>query len=257
MLRMPPLEGRTALITGGSRGLGRSIAVCLATHGADIGIVGRDAAELERTQTLVTDAGGQCIAIQADLATLDGARAAGAAALAHSDRWDVLVNNAGVAVAASLLDVDAETWDRTMAVNLRAALLMAQTVVPGMLQRRSGKIINVSSLGAFLATPNLGAYAASKAALNALTRTMAHEWGPSNVQANAVCPTVILTDMGHQVWDDPSRAGERDEKLARIPLRRFGEPEDVAETVAFLASSAADYINGVSLPLDGGLLVVP
>jgi len=160
-------------------------------------------------------------------------------------------------VSASLLDVDVKTWDRTMAVNLRAALLMAQAVVPGMLGRHTGKIINVSSVGAFLATPNLGAYAASKAALNQLTRAMAHEWGPSNVQANAVCPTIILTDMGHQVWDDPSRAGEREEKLARIPLRRFGEPEDVAEAVAFLASSAADFINGVSLPLDGGLLVVP
>ena len=171
---MPPLEGRRALITGGSRGLGRSIAVCLATHGADIGIVGRDAAELERTKTLVTDTGRQCIAIEADLATVDGARAAGEAALAHSDRWDVLVNNAGIALTASLLDVDAETWDRTMAVNLRAALLMAQAVAPGMLQRRAGKIINVSSLGAFLATPNLGAYTASKAALNALTRTTAN-----------------------------------------------------------------------------------
>jgi 2-dehydro-3-deoxy-D-gluconate 5-dehydrogenase len=257
MPAMPPLEGRSALITGGSRGLGRSIAVCLATHGADIGIVGRDAAQLERTKTLVTATGRQCIVIEADLATVDGARAAGEAAIAHSDRWDVLVNNAGLALTAPLLDVDAETWDRTMAVNLRAALLMAQAVAPGMLHRQAGKIINVSALGAYLATPHFGAYAASKAALNALTRTMANEWGPSNVQANAVCPTIILTDMGHQVWDDPSRVGERDEKLARIPLRRFAEPEDVAQTVAFLASSAADYINGVSLPLDGGLLIVP
>lgn len=254
---MPPLEGRRVLITGGSRGLGRSIAACLATHGADIGIVGRDAAELEHTKTLVTDAGRECIAIEADLATVDGARGAGAAALAHSDGWDVLVNNAGIAPTASLLDVDPDSWDRTMAVNVRAALLVAQAVVPGMLQRRAGKIINVSSLSALLATPNLGAYAASKAALNALTRAMAHEWGPSNVQANAVCPTIVLTDMGHQVWDAPSRVRDRDEKLARIPLRRFGEPEDVAETVAFLASSAADFINGASLPLDGGLLVVP
>jgi len=254
---MPLLEGRRALITGGSRGLGRSVAVCLAANGADIGIVGRDAAGLEHTKALVTDAGRECLAIEADLATVDGARAAGKAALAHSDGWDILVNNAGIAVSASLLDVDVKTWDRTMAVNLRAALLMAQAVVPGMLGRHTGKIINVSSVGAFLATPNLGAYAASKAALNQLTRAMAHEWGPSNVQANAVCPTIILTDMGHQVWDDPSRAGEREEKLARIPLRRFGEPEDVAEAVAFLASSAADFINGVSLPLDGGLLIVP
>jgi 2-dehydro-3-deoxy-D-gluconate 5-dehydrogenase len=254
---MLPLEERRALITGGSRGLGRSVAVCLAKHGADIGIVGRDAGELECTKTLVTDVDRECITIEADLATVDGARAAGEAALVHSDRWNILVNNAGIAHSASLLDVDPETWDRTMAVNLRAALLMAQAVVPGMLQRRAGKIINVSSLGALLATPNLGAYAASKAALNSLTRTMANEWGPSNVQANAVCPTVILTDMGHRVWDDPSRVGEREDKLARIPVRRFGEPQDVAETVAFLASPAADFINGVSLPLDGGLSIVP
>ena len=195
--------------------------------------------------------------IEADLSTRAGARSAGAAALDRAGTWDILVNNAGVVTSQPLLEIDPDSWDMTLAVNLRSALALAQIVVPAMIAQRSGKVVNVSSLGAFLGTPGLGAYAASKAALNQLTRTMAVEWGPFNVQANAVCPTIILTDMARDVWDAPDRAAERREKEKRIPQHRFGEPADVAELVAFLASPAADYLNGVSIPVDGGLLAAP
>ncbi len=198
-----------------------------------------------------------CLVIEADLATTAGARSAGETALNRAPRWDILVNSAGVVTSRPLLEIDPDSWDMTLGVNLRSGLALAQMVVPAMIDQRSGKVVNVSSLGAFLGTPGLGAYAASKAALNQLTRTMAVEWGPFNVQANAVCPTIILTDMAHDVWDVPERAAERREKEKRIPLRRFGEPDEVAELVAFLASPAADYINGVSIPVDGGLLAAP
>jgi 2-deoxy-D-gluconate 3-dehydrogenase len=197
------------------------------------------------------------VVVEGELSTVAGVRSAAEAALSHAERWDILVNNAGIATSQPLVEIDPDLWDLTLAVNVRAALIVAQVLVPPMLERRSGKVVNVSSLGAFLATPRLGAYAASKAAMNQLTRTMAVEWGPFNVQVNAVCPTVILTDMGHQVWDDPARASERDEKERRIPLHRFGEPQDVADAVAYLASPASDYVNGVSLPIDGGLLIMP
>jgi NAD(P)-dependent dehydrogenase (short-subunit alcohol dehydrogenase family) len=251
------LRGRRALITGGSRGIGAAIACRLAAGGADVAIVGRDRCRLEVTRAAVEAEGRKCALIEGDLSTVGGARSVAESALAHAEHWDILVNNAGIATSQPLIEIDHEAWDLTLAVNVRAALVIAQRLVPPMLERRSGKVINVSSLGAFLGTPGLGAYAASKAALNQLTRTMAVEWGPFNVQVNAVCPTVILTDMGHGVWDDAARASEREEKERRIPAHRFGEPEDVADAVAYLASPASDFINGVSLPIDGGLLVMP
>jgi NAD(P)-dependent dehydrogenase (short-subunit alcohol dehydrogenase family) len=112
-------------------------------------------------------------------------------------------------------------------------------------------------MGAFYGTPGLAAYAASKAALNQLTRTMAVEWGPHNVQVNAVCPTIVLTDLGKKFWDDPNRIEQRKAKEERIPLHRFAEPQEVANAILYLASPAADFINGVSLPLDGGMQICP
>jgi 2-deoxy-D-gluconate 3-dehydrogenase len=127
-----------------------------------------------------------CLVIRADLATVEGARRAGEEALARSKHWDVLVNNAGVVHAAPLAELSVEQWEATFAVDLRAALVLAQSVVPPMLEGRSGKIINISSIGAYFGTPTLGAYAAAKAGLNQLTRTMAVEWGAH--KANAICP---------------------------------------------------------------------
>jgi NAD(P)-dependent dehydrogenase (short-subunit alcohol dehydrogenase family) len=256
---MPPqqsLEGRRALITGGTRGIGRAIAVALAESGADVGIVGRDAEGLKATRELVEGRGRACLMIQEDLATAEGARAAGQEALRHGT-WDIVVNNAGIASSAALLEVDLDTWDAVQALNLRAVVVLCQVMVPPMLERGRGKVVNVSSAGAFLGTPGLGAYAASKAALNQLTRTMAVEWGPHGVQANAVCPTVVLTEMGRSIWDDPARAADRRAKEQRIPAHHFGAPDDVAGAVTFLASPASDYVNGVALPVDGGMLVAP
>jgi len=256
MAQQQSLAGRRALVTGGSRGIGRAVAGALAEAGADVGIVGRDAEGLKATRDLVEGHGRPCLVIQEDLSAAGGARAAGEEARRHGT-WDIVVNNAGIASSAPLLEVDLETWDAIHGLNVRAVVALCQVMVPPMLERGSGKVINVSSAGAFLGTPGLGAYAASKAALNQLTRTMAVEWGPHGVQANAVCPTVILTEMGRSIWDDPARAAERLAKEQRIPAHHFGVPDDVAGAVTFLAGPGSDYVNGVALPVDGGMLVAP
>lgn len=248
------LAGRSALVTGGSRGLGAAIAGRLAKAGANIGIVGRDPEGLANTEAMVKAHGQDCFVIEGDMSTTTGARSVGQVARQYVDRWDILVNNAGIARTAPLVEMDPDSWDLIMGINLRAAFVLAQVLVPPMLAHRAGKVINISSVGSFFGTAELGAYAVSKAGLNQLTRTMAVEWGPFNVQVNTVCPTVVLTDMGHQVWDDPARANERKAKQDKIPAGRFGEPEDVAELVAFLASSSSDFISGASIPVDGGLL---
>ena len=142
-----------------------------------------------------------------------------------------------------------DDWDRTLAVNLRAPLLLAQALAPKMIEKGRGKIINVSSQTGIVAIPDHCAYAASKNGLNALTKAMTCEWAKHNIQCNAVCPTVILTPMGERVWGPPEKG---DPMRAKIPAGRFGRPVEVADLVLYLASPASDMINGDTIMLDGG-----
>lgn len=246
------LANQRALITGASRGLGAEIAAVFAEAGADVVITGRDAEGLASTQKVVEAKGRRCLSITADLRTIDGPRRVGEQALEFLDTVDILVNNAGIVFVESLLEISAEHWDETQNMNLRAPFLLAQVVVPKMIEQRRGKIINISSVAGVLAPDNHGAYSASKAGLNLLTQSMAVEWARYNVQANAVAPTVILTAMGQQVWGAP---GKGDPMKARIPARRFGEPVEVADLVTFLASPASDFICGQVIRIDGGFTV--
>jgi 2-deoxy-D-gluconate 3-dehydrogenase len=247
------LAGRRALITGASRGLGAAIAAAFAEAGADLVITGRDAAGLEATHRLVEEQGRRCLSVVADLAAVEGVELAASRALEACGTVDILVNNAGIVVVEPLLEIGLEHWQQTLDVNLRAPLLLAQRLVPKMIEQRRGKVINISSVAGVLAPEGHGAYSASKAGLNLLTQAMAAEWGRFNIQANAVAPTVILTEMGTQVWGDPRKG---DPMKARIPARRFGEPVEVADLVLFLASGASDFLCGQVLRLDGGLSAV-
>lgn len=251
------LDGKRALITGGSKGIGATIAEIFSEAGADIGIIGRDIEGLNNTKKNVEKHKRKCTIIKEDISSLEGAKRAGEKALEFFPKWDILVNNAGIAKIKPLLETGLEEWNDTFSINLQAVLLLSQVIVPQMIERNNGKIINISSIGAFVGTPGLGAYSASKAAVNQLTRTMAVEWGPHNIQVNAICPTIILTEMGHEIWDAPTQQKQREEKEKRIPLHRFGIPEDVANVALFLASPASDFVHGVSLPLDGGMTVAP
>jgi NAD(P)-dependent dehydrogenase (short-subunit alcohol dehydrogenase family) len=243
------VEGKRALITGGSKGIGVDIAIVLAQAGAEIAIVGRDATGLQETASRVRNEGQACTVIEADLSTAEGCQAAADAALAEFETVDILVNNAGIARVDTILDASTEDWDEVQAVNLRAPFLLAKAVAPGMIQQKSGKIINISSQAGVIALEEHAAYCASKGGLNMLTKVMAAEWSRYNIQCNAVCPTIILTPMGEQVWGDPAKSNPM---LEKTPLRRFGQPVEVADLVLFLASPASDLITGETVLIDGG-----
>jgi 2-deoxy-D-gluconate 3-dehydrogenase len=247
------LKGKCALVTGGSRGIGAVAATVLAEAGADVAVVGRDPVGLARTRAAVEEIGRQCLVIEADLGTADGPRHAGEAALDRYGVVDILVNNAGISRVYSLLETSVEVWDEVQAVNLRAPFILAKTVAPQMIRQRSGKIINVSSNAGLVGIQAHAAYCASKGGLNMLTKVMAVEWGPYNIQANAIAPTVILTPMGEKVWGDPIRG---EPMRAKIPLGRFGRPIEVADLIFFLASPASDLICGTTVVIDGGYTAV-
>ena len=243
------LEGRRALVTGASKGIGFETCRVLADAGADIAAVGRDEAGLAEVCKAVEALGRRCVPITADLATVEGPRTAARKALDVFGTIDILVNNAGVTTIKSIIDTPVDDWDWVNNVNLRAPYLLAQALVPKMIEQRMGKVINISSQSGVVALDDHGAYGASKGGLNMLTKVMTVEWAKHNIQSNSICPTVILTPMGEMVWGDPAKG---DPMKAKIPAGRFGRTTEVADLILFLASSASDMICGQTILLDGG-----
>jgi NAD(P)-dependent dehydrogenase (short-subunit alcohol dehydrogenase family) len=243
------LKGKRALVTGATKGIGFETCKVLADAGADIVAVGRDKAGLADVKAAVESFGRRCVAVEADMASIDGPKRAAAEALAAFGTVDILVNNAGIARNAPLVDITMAQWDETLAVNLRAPFLLAQALVPNMIKQNMGKIINVSSQSGIMALADHGAYGASKGGLNMLTKVMTIEWAKHNIQSNTVCPTVILTPMGEMVWGDPAKG---DPMKAKIPLGRFGKTVEIADMILFLASSASDLVTGQDILVDGG-----
>ena len=247
------LKGKRALVTGATKGIGYETCRVLADAGAEIAAVGRDGAGLAQVCAEVEKTGRRCVTIAADLATADGPAAAAEAALAGFGGIDILINCAGVALLDPLLTASIADWDQTMAVNLRAPFLLAQKLAPGMIARRMGKIVNVSSQSGVIGLDSHGAYCASKGGINNLTRAMAAEWARHNIQINAVCPNVILTPMGEQVWGKPEKG---DPMKAKTPAGRFGKPVEVADMILYLASAASDLVCGQTMLIDGGYTAV-
>ncbi len=247
--RETSLRNKIAFVSGASKGIGVAIAETLAQAGADLALTARNESELEDTAEAARKSGVRVWTRTAELANTDEVTELGEAVLEEFGRVDILVNNAGLSFPQTLLDITVDEWNTTLNVNLLAPLLLAQTFAPGMIERGHGKIINVSSRAGIGALPQHGAYSASKAGLQLLTQTMAVEFGPHNIQSNCVAPTVIRTPMADQVWKPGPTT---DAKLNRIPAGHFGEPVQVAEAIMFLASPNSDFINGVTLPVDGG-----
>ncbi|MCU0907222.1 MAG: glucose 1-dehydrogenase [Rhodobacteraceae bacterium] len=243
------LTGRRALVTGASKGIGAEIARVFAEAGADIVAVARDADGLADTAAAVQAHGRRCLTLAVELGTPDGPGTAARAALEAWGTIDILVNAAGIARVAPALDLSLADWDMTMAINLRAPFLLAQALAPAMIAQRWGKIVNISSQAGVIAFDDHAAYASSKGGLNALTKSLAAEWARHNVQVNAICPTVILTPMGQEIWSPPEKSAPF---IAATPLRRFGQPVEVADMALYLASPAAELVNGAILMIEGG-----
>ena len=242
-------EGRTALVTGGSRGIGRAIALRLAAEGARVVVnYVRAVDEAEAVVESIAAAGGEAHAIRADVAEEDEVRELVRASVRRLGGLDVLVANAGVVEDQLLGMMTARQWDTVLAVNLRGTFLCIREALPLLMRTRSGSIVCVSSVAADKAGRGHANYVAAKGGLNAMVRSLAVELAPKGVRVNAVAPGVIATSMSERV-----RRLAGDEILAQIPLKRYGEPDDVAAAACFLASDEATYITGEILQVTGGL----
>ena len=238
------LSGRTALVTGSTRGLGWAIACALAAAGARVAVNGRDA---DTVASRAEELGGVACAFDV---TDEGAVDAAVGSLGPVD---VLVNNTGMTLRRPLVELTSEEWRRVLDVNLTSAFLVARAVAPAMIERGRGKVINVCSLMSDLARPTTGAYAATKGALKMLTRSMCAEWAPHGLQANGLAPGYFRTELTEPLQADAEFDGW---VRSRVPAGRWGEPSELGGAAVFLASSASDFVNGQLLVVDGGLSAV-
>jgi len=244
------LDGKRALVTGANTGIGQGIALALAEAGAEVVAVGRSS--MAETEALIAKAGGICHALKADLGVPKEWQGLIDSAVARFGPLDILVNNAGIIRRADALEFSEKDWDEVMDLNLKAVFFLAQSFAKHVLARgATGKIINIASLLSFQGGIRVASYTASKGGVAGITRLLACEWAAKGLNVNAIAPGYVVSNNTEALRADPDRNAAI---LARIPAGRWANPADIGGAAVFLASSAADYIHGTILPVDGGWL---
>ncbi|MBV7243313.1 SDR family NAD(P)-dependent oxidoreductase [Streptomyces sp. MW-W600-10] len=246
------LEGRVAVVTGGSSGIGRAITGALARAGASVVVVARREAELRKTVDELTAEGCRAAWVSADLSTTEGVRTGAEEAVVPFGEPDILVNCAGINLRPPMTELGEDVWDTTMAVNLKAPFLLGQRFGPGMAERGYGRIIHVTSQQAHRAFVSSGAYGVSKGGLESLTRSQAEAWSPHGVTVNSLVPGFVLTPLNARLQSDPEKVASL---AARTMVGRNGLAEDFAGAAVFLAGRSSAYITGQSVCVDGGFSV--
>jgi 3-oxoacyl-[acyl-carrier protein] reductase len=242
-------EGKVALVTGGTRGIGRAIAAAFSSLGVDVAITGRDAARVaEAAQELSRDAPRTVKGVAMDVADRDAVDSAVKALVQERGRIDILVNNAGIARDNLLMRMKPDDWESVIATNVNGLYYCSQAVLRPMIRQRGGRIINMSSVVGLTGNPGQANYAASKAAILGFTKALAREVASRQITVNAIAPGYIETDMTRNISEDARKA-----LFDSIPMKRIGRPEDVAATALFLASEGAGYVTGQVLSVNGGL----
>lgn len=245
------LDGRVALVTGGSRGIGRSIAIALAEAGANVAVAARKLESLEESVAAVNATGQKGIAVPTNVRDTDALQNLVDETKKQLGRVDILVNNAATnPVFGPIANVDERAWDTVMNTNVRSAFFLSKMVREAIKEHgEGGAIINVSSTGGFRASGGLGAYSVSKAAIIMLTQVCAKEWGVDGIRVNCIAPGLIKTEFSRALWDNEERLKG---SMAQSPLRRIGEPDEMAGAVVYFASDASSFTTGQTLILDGG-----
>ena len=247
-------NGRVALVTGSSRGIGRAIALGLAEAGFDLVLndVARQADALAEVKGAIEALGRRAVLVHADVSRKEEVTAMVAEAIAATGRIDAVVNNAGILISNSVEALEEAQWDAVLDVNAKGTFLVTQALLPHMRSRRYGRIVNIASIGGKHGAPLQAHYSASKAAVMGFTRVLAQEVGADGITANCLCPGIIVTDMGRTNLADKANA---DKWVGITALRRLGQPEDVAGPAVFLASDASAFVTGQSLNVCGGIVL--
>jgi NAD(P)-dependent dehydrogenase (short-subunit alcohol dehydrogenase family) len=256
------LRGKVAIVTGAAAGLGAAICQEFAAQGAAVVCADLDRAGAHETTERILGAGGAALAVCVDVTSRQDTEQMARAACEEFGHCDVLVANAGIPGRGRASTVEPDVWERVLAVNLTGVWLSARAVLPRMLERGAGSIINQASVGGLVGVPDLAPYAASKGGVIALTRQMAADYSPLGIRVNSLCPSTIMTDLVRSTYQERQLVDGSDpamalrEKAERIPLRRLGQVADVASAAVYLASDEASWVTGVVLPVDGGITAV-